>query len=212
MAVANYHDTYGVYPPAYLADAEGRPMHSWRVLLLPFLERRDLYDKYDFSQPWNSAANQQLAEQMPATYALHGEYRPGSTTTNYLAVVGENTLWPGAAARKSDEVSDEHASSIMIVENRGQEVHWMEPRDLSYVTMSWRINSPQGISSKYDEPAVAMLDCTLRKLGDELPEDTLRALLTVNGGEQLADEGDTWRLLPDGRLRALRETDTDARR
>lgn len=37
LALQNYHDTYGSFPPAYLADARGKPIHSWRVLILPFM-------------------------------------------------------------------------------------------------------------------------------------------------------------------------------
>ena len=138
---------------------------------------------------------------MPAVYALHGDYQPGVVLTNYLAVVGESTLWPGAIARKQEEVSDPQATTIAIVENVGEKVHWLEPRDLHYDSMSWRVNSPAGVSSNYRTPAVLMLDGTLRSLQVGLSEEILRALFTVNGGEPLAEEGKGWRLLLDGRLR-----------
>src|SRR5690349_21111160 len=57
LALHNYHDTYGSFPPAYVADAEGRPMHSWRVLILPFIDCNDLYKEYNFSEPWSSPDN-----------------------------------------------------------------------------------------------------------------------------------------------------------
>ena len=44
LAFHDYHDRYSSFPPAFLADTNGRPMHSWRVLLLPFLGCQDLYD------------------------------------------------------------------------------------------------------------------------------------------------------------------------
>src|SRR5436190_7601184 len=52
LALQNYHDEYKSLPPAYIADTEGKPMHSWRVLILPFMEQKPLYDKYDFNEPW----------------------------------------------------------------------------------------------------------------------------------------------------------------
>jgi len=203
LAVANYHEVNGCYPPAYIADADGKPMHSWRVLLLPYLEQQVLFEKYDFSQPWNSEANQRLASDMPATYAFHGSKQPGAVVTNFLAVVGEETAWPGAASRMTDDVVDERSTTILIVENAGRNVHWMEPRDLDFDTMDFQVNSPMCISSKYLKPAAVMLDGTLRKLDADLPVDVLRALLTVNGGEQLTAEGEHWQLLPDGRLREV---------
>ena len=62
MAVANYHETYGCFPPAYVADRDGKPMHSWRVLILPFLEQRELYNAYNFAEPWDGPNNRKLAD------------------------------------------------------------------------------------------------------------------------------------------------------
>jgi len=45
LAVANYHDSHGQFPPPYIAEADGKPMHSWRVLILPYLEHGELYDQ-----------------------------------------------------------------------------------------------------------------------------------------------------------------------
>jgi hypothetical protein len=50
LALQNYHDTYNSFPPAYIADANGKPMHSWRVLILPFMEQKPLYDKFQASR------------------------------------------------------------------------------------------------------------------------------------------------------------------
>lgn len=61
MAVANYRSTFGGYPPAYIADCDGRPMHSWRVLILPFLEQQNLYAAYHFDEPWDGPNNRKLA-------------------------------------------------------------------------------------------------------------------------------------------------------
>ena len=201
MAVANYHDAHGHYPPAYLADANGRPIHSWRVLLLPYIEQKDLYDQYDFSEPWDGPKNRQLAERMPAIYAFHGESRPGVVETNYLAVVGPETVWPGRDRVSSKDVVDGLSSTILIVENLGARVHWMEPRDLPFGRMSFKVDSPEGVSSKYLDPAVVMLDGSLHTLRKDLREGTLRALLTTRGGEKVQEKDQGWVLLPDGRDR-----------
>src|SRR5579872_1042254 len=52
LALAQYESQYGRFPPAYIADADGKPMHSWRVLILPYLDEESLYSEYDFSEPW----------------------------------------------------------------------------------------------------------------------------------------------------------------
>jgi hypothetical protein len=205
LAVANYRSVYKHYPPAYVADQNGRPMHSWRVLILPFLEQQSLFEQYDFSQPWNSPHNLKLADKMPATYAFHGKYRPGLTTTNYLAVVGEQTLWTGARGRKSRAVSDDRASTILLIENDGLEIHWLQPRDVSFDSMSFQINHPAGLSSPYERPAVATDDGTVFEIGDDVTPQTLRAMLTANGGEEIPQQGGAVKLLPDGRDREMRK-------
>ena len=55
-----YRDTYKVFPPAFIADADGKPMHSWRVLLLPYLEQQVFYMRYRFDEPWDSPHNRSL--------------------------------------------------------------------------------------------------------------------------------------------------------
>src|SRR4051794_8791701 len=94
LAVANYEQANGHYPPAFLADADGGPMRSWRILVLPYIEGDSLFKRYDPAEPWDGPNNGLLAAEMPRTFAFHGVHRPGRTTTNYLAVVGPETAWP----------------------------------------------------------------------------------------------------------------------
>jgi Protein of unknown function (DUF1559) len=72
LAVANYHETYGCFPPAYVADRDGKPIHSWRVLILPFLEQQELYRAYNFDEPWNGPNNRKLASRVGKIYLRSG--------------------------------------------------------------------------------------------------------------------------------------------
>ena len=60
-ALQAYHQANGCFPPAYIADKNGKPMHSWRVLILPYLDYDDLYKAYDFSEPWDGPKNKTAA-------------------------------------------------------------------------------------------------------------------------------------------------------
>ncbi|PHR93511.1 MAG: hypothetical protein COA78_32755 [Blastopirellula sp.] len=133
VALMNYEDTYGTFPPAYIPDKNGKPMHSWRVLLLPFFEQNTLYAKYDFNEPWDGPNNIKLLDQMPDMYACptskhhqHGHFN----CTSYVAVIGKNTAWPGATGRLLSEIKDDKA--LMLVECDGPNIPWLEPRDLQY--------------------------------------------------------------------------------
>jgi hypothetical protein len=204
LAVANYHDAHGHYPPAYVAGPDGRPWHSWRVLVLPYFEQQDLFAAYDFDEPWDGPSNRRLATRMPSLYAFHGNDRPGNTTTNYLAVVGPETVWPGQTTVDSAAVTDGSDGTILLVENQGAGVNWMEPRDLTVADMDFTVNSPGGVSSKYLDPAVALVDGSLVRLRKDLAPGTLRALLTIRGGEPVQPDGTGgWQWLPDGRRRAV---------
>lgn len=206
MAVANYHDEKGHYPPPYVLGPDGRPWHSWRVLVLPYIEQSELHKQYDFKEPWDGPNNRKLADRMPRIFEFHSAKAPGNTTTNYLAVVGDETVWHGSKKISSTGVSDGLSTTILIVENRGAGVHWMEPRDLSLADLDLRLNSPAGISSPYDDPAVVMLDTSVRRLRVGLEPAVLRALLTTRGGEPVAEtHPGGWELLPDGRQRPLRD-------
>jgi hypothetical protein len=204
LAVANYHDLHGAFPPPYLADAEGRPMHSWRILLLPYLDQKELYDAYDFSEPWDVPNNRRLAERMPRIYALHGLERPGNTQTNYLAVVGEETVWPAGGGVTYKGITDGSSNTIHFVENLSGGVHWMEPRDLAFDTMGFTLGATDGISSRYEDPAVVFADGQVRRLKPAITPETLRALLTIDGGERVQEGDDGYELLADGRDRAVR--------
>src|SRR6516165_2689000 len=68
LALHNYHDQFGSFPPACVADENGRPMHSWRVLILPFLDQTPLYNQYRFDEPWDGPNNKKLADTILAVY------------------------------------------------------------------------------------------------------------------------------------------------
>jgi len=182
-------------------------MRSWRIVILPYIEQDKLFQQYDFKQWWDDPPNSSLADPMPRTYCLHSEYRAGrrSTITNYVAIVGEQTVWRPGKPVDDKMVKDGTSNTIMLPENRGFNLHWMEPRDFQFETMDWTINSPNGISSKYDAPAVAMLDGSVRRLSLKIAPEVLKALATIDGGEKLSDEAGEWKMIPDGRLRPITE-------
>lgn len=201
MAVANYESTYGNLPPAYVLGPDGEPWHSWRVLILPYIEEQKLFEEYRFDEPWDGPHNRTLAARMPKIFRFHNRTEPGQTTTNYLAVVGPHTMWPGVDGRKYADVTDGTANTVLIVENRGLGVNWMEPRDLDFATLPLDFNHPHGVSSWYKTPAVSMADGSVRTFPRGSDPLALRAALTASGGEAVSLDGERWQVLPDGRMR-----------
>ena len=133
LALHNYHDEYGSFPPAFVTDKNGKPMHSWRVLLLPFIDESPLYKQYDFDKPWDSPENLKLLDHKLNLYACpsHDSYDEKPNTTSYVAVVGPNTAWPGSTGTRLSDFKDGAANSIMLVESNSEKIPWTAPRDLT---------------------------------------------------------------------------------
>jgi hypothetical protein len=87
LAMHNYHDTHGAFPPQAIRSQDGKPLLSWRVALLPFLEAGDLYKQFHLDEPWDSAHNKPLIEKMPAVLASPhlGDALRAKGMTSYLA-------------------------------------------------------------------------------------------------------------------------------
>ena len=184
MAVANYHDIYQCFPPAVTAGSDGRPAHSWRILLLPFLEQKELYDQYNFDEPWDGPNNRLLSTQMPRVFSFDGTHRAGeSTSTNFVAVTGTETMWPPDKKMSYLDVCDPSSATFMFVEYNGPPIHWMQPVDLQYSTMNFQTGSPDGIDSMYLEPAVAMVDGSVHRLKADISPTEVQHMCTACGND-----------------------------
>ncbi len=92
-------------PPAYTVDAKGRPLHSWRTLILPYLEQEPLYQMIDLSKPWNDPANAKALETSLPVFRCPEAVGPRNTTT-YLAIVGPNGCLIPKESRRLAEITD----------------------------------------------------------------------------------------------------------
>ena len=136
LALQNYQDKYGSLPPRYLADKSGTPLLSWRVLLLPYLERDDLYRQIRLDETWDSPHNRRVAALMPTVYRCPSDTHANIGETNYVAVTGPETVWPDSESSRLSwtpgfsQTNYELACTIIVVEIAGSGISWMEPRDL----------------------------------------------------------------------------------
>jgi prepilin-type processing-associated H-X9-DG protein len=178
-----YHDIYDTFPPAVVTGPDGRPWHSWRTLILPIIEQRELYADYRFDEPWNGPSNRALSS--AALSAFHCDADTGPTTnTSYVAITGPGTMWPDGQSLSLSEIPNGGKDTIMLVEITGSGIHWMEPRDLRIEEMALEINGAPGnsISSKHLNGAVvAYADGHVELLGPETAAASIRrGLLMVD--------------------------------
>jgi prepilin-type N-terminal cleavage/methylation domain-containing protein len=128
LALLNYKQEYQVFPPAYTVDAHGKPLHSWRTLLLPFMDEKALYQQIDLSKPWNDPVNAKLGERYVSAYTCaEARCEPGFTT--YLTLVTPaSCIRPGKSSDASEFAVVAKIPLVIEVDSK-HAVPWMSPED-----------------------------------------------------------------------------------
>lgn len=190
LMLHNYCDAHGQFPPAYIAGKEGKLMHSWRVILLEFIDR-DLYEQYNFDEPWDGPNNSKLIPQVPKCYRCPSDDAPPGTT-NYVAIVGAPTVWPNTSSCRLSQITDGTTNTIAVVEVTGLNIPWTKPQDLDFATMTMQVNAPTGNGPSSQHPAGALalwVDGSVPILKNNMTAEALRARFTKAGGEKLTGGG-----------------------
>lgn len=194
IAIANYHDTHQKFPSS---DAGG---HSWRIRIVPYLFASHMYSHYHFDEPWNSDLNITL-DTRPLPVKDGGPPRPhgmpnwfqcdptreSRSEASYRMLVGDNAFGLPGRFRRSEDISDPLETTLIAAECVGS-IHWLEPKDLNIDSMSFVINDPRrdSISSRHARgPAVLFADGEVYRLSPRVPAQTVRAMVTINGGERV---------------------------
>lgn len=194
-ALNAYAADYGTYPPAVVRDAAGRPMHSWRVLILPYLGEQGIYDQFDLSKPWDHDLNLQASYIMPRVYEHPADNNITGARSGYYLITGPGTLFPASNPLSPATIRDKASQTILVIAgtpplNRSIG-GWAEPIDLDYSAMRGVINGTVGI-----EPGglmdsgvtMATVDGRGHFLSNGLSPNTFNALVTPNGNEPLPDD------------------------
>jgi hypothetical protein len=176
LAWHNYHDTLGSFP-ANECDKKGKPLLSWRVQILPFLEQDELYKQFKLDEPWDSEHNKKLIDKMPKVYApVRGPADGGKTF--YQAFTGSHGLIESGQQRTLAGITDGTSNTLMVVE-AAKPVVWTKPDDLEFNGK----NVP-ALGGLFDGKFHAtMCDGSVHRFKKDVNAQTLSALITPNGGE-----------------------------
>jgi len=130
LAMSNYEQTHRGFPAPASFDAQGKPLLSWRVHILPYLEQQALYQQFHLNEPWDSPHNKPLLAQMPKAYACPN--LDDDTRTNYLLPTGPRTVFPADRPMHGNiAISDGRSVTIWLVEaDADRAVPWTAPEDL----------------------------------------------------------------------------------
>ncbi len=184
LALHNYHDSYGTFPPAYVADETGKPMHSWRVLLLPYLEQTPMYDAYDFDKPWNDISNLAVTSPIPPVFRCPSAPAQGQlNTTHYVYITGPDTCFDGDKGIQIKDITDGTSRTLLVVESHQSAIAWSEPRDLDITTLvEGGSNSAHG-----DGFQAVMADGAVRFITNAVAPGVFRALTTPRGNDTVGE-------------------------
>jgi hypothetical protein len=189
LALQNYQDTHGRLPPAAVCDEYGKPLYSWRVMILPFIEQDGLFKEFHLDEPWDSPHNIQMVERMPATYALPPRVAkrmgmlPGHTVMHVFH--GRRAAFEGTEGLNFKDFTDGTSNTILVIE-AGEPVPWTKPEEIEYDPDQ---PLPPLRAPYKDLIRIGLGDGTRRYIYPwKMSEATLRAAITRNGNEKMGDD------------------------
>jgi prepilin-type processing-associated H-X9-DG protein len=180
LAMANYESAYSVFPPQAVTDPDGKPLLSWRVLLLPYLGEDSLYARFKLDEPWDGPTNKPLLALMPQVYACPANFPHQTGVTNYEGVVGPHTMFrDDRRCVRIADVTDGTSNTIFFGEI-SISVPWSAPVDILFDTPQWL----HGFGSRHPGGFnAAFADGSVHFLKFKFQPSILDALLTRDGGE-----------------------------
>jgi hypothetical protein len=187
LATVNYADANGgSLPPQAVFGADGKPLLSWRVLILPYLDQDALYKEFHLDEPWDSDHNKKLLAKMPPAFAMPGA-PAGTTETYYQAFAGPRAFFEGKQRlRYPASFTDGTSNTIMYVE-AARTVPWTKPEDLPFDPDPKKPLPKLGGHFRGGFNA-SMCDGSVRFLRKTISDATLRAAITRDGGEVLGPD------------------------
>ncbi len=183
VALHSYHDANGTLPPQAIYDKDGKALLSWRVLILPYIEQDALYKEFRLNEPWDSAHNKKLLAKMPPTYAAIDGKNTVPHGTFYQVFFGKSAMFEGKRGIRITDITDGTSNTLMVAE-AAKDVPWTKPDDLPFDDGK----DPPKLGGLFEEGFNALFgDGSVRFMARAVKKDTLKALITRNGGEVVND-------------------------
>jgi hypothetical protein len=187
IALHSYHLAYRSLPPAYTVDDQGQRLHSWRTLILPFLDRGQLYESIDLSKPWSHPVNVEARQTAQELFKCPAAKKISPNETTYLAISTANSCFPGIESRTYQDITDKHSETFMVVEVCAQDaIEWMQPDDLGELAFKRYFSSEKDLTH-FGGMQVLLADGTVRFISRNMALDLVDGLMTISGREVVGE-------------------------
>lgn len=187
-ALNSYRMTHGSYPTPTVVDAAGKPLYSWRVLILPQLGYDSLYNAYQLDQSWDSPTNLNLMNQMPPVFACPGNMNAlAAQETNFALIVGQGTLFPPGSPVDPNQMQDKPSETLLVVETLDGAYTWTQPGDISTSNGVAIGRRPMvDVGGSYPDCFVAAtVDGSAVAIKNTIPRVSLDSVISPNGNENV---------------------------
>jgi outer membrane lipoprotein-sorting protein len=165
MAMQSDKEAHDRFPPAAITDTDGKPLLSWRVKLLPYLNEQELYEQFHLDEPWDSEHNLPLVKKMPACYASSTAAELEGMTV-FLVPTGKDTIFFDNQGTSPEQIAAPLDETILIVMADDEHaVPWTKPEDLHVD----RKHPAAGLAKDQDFFTVAWADGSSGRLSAEGP-------------------------------------------
>ncbi|MBI1345688.1 DUF1559 domain-containing protein [bacterium] len=181
LALHNYHDAYGSFPQAYTVDADGNRLHSWRTLILPYIDQAALYKTIDLTKPWDDPVNAAASEKNIYGYACPSA-NVTSPKTTYMVISTPDSIFPGAEARKLEDTTDGTSQTLMVIEVPGEQaIEWMSPYDADATVLEdfMVVSKNSHTGGRHG----LLADGAVRFISENIDRKVLEAAFTIAAGD-----------------------------
>jgi prepilin-type processing-associated H-X9-DG protein len=172
--------------PRDITDKDGKPLLSWRVAILPYIEQAELYNKFKLDEPWDSPHNKELLKEMPTTFQCPSRAKPEPFTTAYRGFVGPAAIFETGQDIGLASVTDGTSNTIAVAE-ASEAVPWSKPADLPFDQQA----KPSLYGAGSSHPGgfnCGFADGSVRFIKNSIDKSVFKALITRNGGEVIAND------------------------
>lgn len=177
LALHNYHSVHGHFPPPVLIHPQTKVPYSWRVAILPYLEQQALYERYDFSKPWDAEENRFVRE---TEIPIYSGMQKGTNHTSMYFLVGEGAIFSNQKdAAKLFRIRDGSSNTLMVVESK-RDTPWAKPEDITYDPSK----DPPKLGGFFEGGFnAAFADGSVQFISDQIDKELLHRLIQAADGK-----------------------------